>query len=147
MTAKAHETSTDIVSGIYASSKAALARLSETLRLELEPLGIRIVTVMCGSVDTPMFTKSSGRMTLPETSYYRKVPETAYKERMDHRSKALSVDELATQVVNKVSGDSKGLSWLGAMSTITRCATWAMPTWFMDRMVNAERGIGLVKRI
>ena len=34
----------------YNSSKAALAQWSETLRLELEPLGIRVVTVVTGQV-------------------------------------------------------------------------------------------------
>lgn len=85
-------------------------------------------------------------MSLPETSYYRNAQDTAYKERMDHRSKASNVDELAKQVVDKVLGGANGPLWLGAMATMTRYATWAFPTWLMDRMVNAERGIGLVKR-
>lgn len=131
---------------MFASSKAALMRMSETLRLELEPLGVRVVTVMCGSVDTPMFTKPSGRLNLPEASSYRGVREAAYKERMDHRTKASNVDNLAEQVVKNVLGGTKGLLWLGAMSTIVRFATWAFPTWVLDKMVNTERGIALVKR-
>jgi len=41
-------------SGAYAASKAALATFLETLRLDLRPLGIRVVDVRPGFVDTAM---------------------------------------------------------------------------------------------
>ncbi|KAJ4287148.1 hypothetical protein N0V90_012546 [Kalmusia sp. IMI 367209] len=132
--------------GIFASSKAAGARISETLRLELEPLGVRVVTVMCGSADTPMFGKPSGRMKLSETSHYYNVQETAYKERLDHQSKAMKVHVLADKLVKDILGGAKGKIWHGAFAPLVRFITWAFPTWLVDRMVNAERGLGHVKR-
>lgn len=53
----------------YNASKAALAQWSETLRIELEPLQIKVVTVVTGQVATnlpkaPVF---------PESSIYRPV--------------------------------------------------------------------------
>lgn len=133
--------------GIFASSKAALARISETMRLELEPLGVRVVTVMCGSADTPMFDKPGGRMRLPEASHYHGVEEAAYRERMDHRSKATRVDVLAERLVRAVVGGARGVVWRGAFSTIVRLITWAFPTWLVDRLVNAERGLDQVRRL
>jgi 1-acylglycerone phosphate reductase len=132
--------------GIFSSSKTATARLSETMRLELEPLGVRVVTIMCGSADTPMFTKPSGQMKLPESSHYYHVQDAAYKERMDHLSKAMQVDVLADKLVSDILGGAKGLIWHGAFATIVRFTTWAFPTWYLDRLINADRGVGLVKR-
>ncbi|KAK4574438.1 hypothetical protein LTR86_001279 [Recurvomyces mirabilis] len=40
------------VTSAYNASKAALAQYSETLRLELEPLDIRVLTIMSGQVST-----------------------------------------------------------------------------------------------
>lgn len=40
--------------GIYFASKAAANSISETLRLEMKPLGVRVVTAMVGAVTTPL---------------------------------------------------------------------------------------------
>ena len=45
--------------GIYASSKAALQALAETLRLEVQPK-IRVSSVLPGITDTDFFNKMSG---------------------------------------------------------------------------------------
>ena len=44
---------TCIVVGTYASSKAALNSISDTLRLELAPFNVSVVTIMVGTVATP----------------------------------------------------------------------------------------------
>ncbi|KAL4866246.1 hypothetical protein BDV12DRAFT_173126 [Aspergillus spectabilis] len=38
--------------GIYNASKAALKGWSETLRLELQPLGVKVALLVTGSVET-----------------------------------------------------------------------------------------------
>ncbi|GLI74795.1 hypothetical protein PoHVEF18_003043 [Penicillium ochrochloron] len=88
--------------GIFASSKSAVARMSDTLRVELEPLGVRVVTSICGSADTPMFGKPGGPMELPESSYYHGVEEEAWKERMDHQRQATDVEVLAGKLVKEI---------------------------------------------
>lgn len=132
--------------GIYASSKAAEARISETLRLELEPLGVRVVTVMCGSANTPMFGKPGGQMRLPKTSYYYEAQEAAYQERRDHQGKAMQVDVLADKLVRDIVGGASGPVWHGTLAALTRIMTWAFPAWYVDKLVNAERGLKEVKR-
>ncbi|EXJ73923.1 uncharacterized protein A1O5_02217 [Cladophialophora psammophila CBS 110553] len=133
-------------SGIYSSSKAAEARMSEILRLELEPLGVRVVTAMCGSANTPIFDKPGGQMKLPETSYYYNVQDAATKERMDHKGKAMKVEVLADKLVKEILGGAKGPVWHGAFAPLVRFATWAFPRWYLDKLVNAERGLDQVKR-
>lgn len=53
--------------GAYRSSKAAISTLSETLRVELAPFGVRVVEILPGPIDTQMF----------RTSVMFKVPEAA----------------------------------------------------------------------
>ncbi|KAL2291395.1 hypothetical protein FJTKL_12801 [Diaporthe vaccinii] len=61
--------------GIYNSSKAAETMISESLRIELEPLGIRVMTVMLGQVSTQMYANTPA-FHLPEGSPYEKVAGT-----------------------------------------------------------------------
>ncbi|KAF7590224.1 hypothetical protein BBP40_003155 [Aspergillus hancockii] len=132
--------------GIFASSKSAVARMSETLRVELEPLGVRVVTSICGSADTPMFGKPGGPMDLPETSYYHGVQDAAWKERMDHQRQAMNVDVLAGKLVNDILGGARGVIWHGAFAPLVRWASWLNITWLVDRLINSARGLSQVKR-
>ena len=118
--------------------------MSETLRIELQPLGVRVVTSICGSVDTPMFGKPGDPMVLPSTSYYHGVEEAAWKERMDHQRQATNVDVLAGKLVNVIVGGASGVVWHGAFAPSVRWASWLNLTWVLDRMINSARGLGLV---
>ena len=51
--------------GVYRASKAAVSALSETLAVELAPLGIRVVEIQPGPVDTDMLAESA---TVPEAA-------------------------------------------------------------------------------
>ncbi|ROV97082.1 hypothetical protein VMCG_07541 [Cytospora schulzeri] len=57
--------------GVYNSSKAAVTHLSETFRIELAPLGVRVVTAMVGSVDTQIYQKYD--VTMPAESWYKPI--------------------------------------------------------------------------
>jgi NAD(P)-dependent dehydrogenase (short-subunit alcohol dehydrogenase family) len=48
--------------GAYSASKAAVISYCESLRLELQPHGIRVVTIAPGYIDTPMTEKNTYRM-------------------------------------------------------------------------------------
>lgn len=49
-------------SGFYSASKAALSRYLESLRVELKPRGIKIITIRPGFVKTPMTDKNEFKM-------------------------------------------------------------------------------------
>jgi 1-acylglycerone phosphate reductase len=93
-----------------------------------------------------MFGKPSGHMKLPETSHYYNVQDVAYKERMDHQGKAMKVEVLANKLVKDILGESRGPIWHGAFAQLVRFTTWAFPTWYIDKLVNAKRGLDQVKR-
>jgi NAD(P)-dependent dehydrogenase (short-subunit alcohol dehydrogenase family) len=44
----------------YAATKGALDRVTEALRLELDPLGIHVTSIAPGLVDTPLYDKVAG---------------------------------------------------------------------------------------
>ncbi|KAJ8607596.1 hypothetical protein MRB53_040180 [Persea americana] len=136
-----------VFAGIFSASKAAVTRLSEVLRCELEPLGVRVVTVMSGSADTPMFTKPGSQMHLPETSYYYNTQAQSYKERMDFQSKAWKVDVLAESIVKSVLAGVRYPIWPGSFGFLVRILTWIAPISLVDGLINPERGINMVKRL
>jgi NAD(P)-dependent dehydrogenase (short-subunit alcohol dehydrogenase family) len=54
----------------------------ETLRLELEPLGVRVMNVHTGAIDTVVMTKQAGTFKLPEDSMFASV-EGKIRERAE----------------------------------------------------------------
>ncbi|KAK4077102.1 uncharacterized protein Triagg1_4069 [Trichoderma aggressivum f. europaeum] len=67
-----------LLTGTYASSKAAINSISETLRLELPPFGVSVMTILLSTVAT-LFHANELIPELPETSYYVKILETITK--------------------------------------------------------------------
>ncbi|KAK4184561.1 NADPH-dependent 1-acyldihydroxyacetone phosphate reductase [Podospora australis] len=138
-------------SGVYSSAKAAEVRMSEILRIEMEPLGVRVVTVLVGSVNTPIFGKPGGKFDLPETSYYFAAQEHAYKQRMAHQGESMNVDDFAKAFVTKVlksGANKKGADsiWFGTFATLVKWASWTWPQWYLDKSCNSDRGLELVPR-
>lgn len=63
-----------VFGAVYASSKAALAAYSRTLRAELRPLGVGVVVVMAGAVRSNMGRAAARRgAPLPPASLYARV--------------------------------------------------------------------------
>lgn len=44
-----------ILPGTYSASKAAVSSLSDTLRVELAPFGVKVITLVTGTVQTHFF--------------------------------------------------------------------------------------------
>jgi NAD(P)-dependent dehydrogenase (short-subunit alcohol dehydrogenase family) len=60
---------------MYRASKAAVSAISETLRAELAPFGIRIVEIMPGPIDTDMLAHSEHQMLALDYEPYRPMAE------------------------------------------------------------------------
>src|SRR6266702_2896824 len=104
-------------SAIYNSSKAAIAMFSDTLRMELAPMGVRVVTVMTGMVKTnwynnvPSFTLSPDSLYLPVVKHIE-----AGATGVDNAKNGTPVDVYAESVVKHLLGGANGRIWHGAMS-------------------------------
>ncbi|KAL7955517.1 hypothetical protein V8C34DRAFT_316415 [Trichoderma compactum] len=112
--------------GTYASSKAAINSISETLRLELPPFGVSVVTILLGTVATP-FPANETIHEPPETPYYAKVLQTITKwAKNELGPKGGSTQELVNSIVpDIVASNRNGIVWRGSNSGII----WFVTRW------------------
>ncbi|KAL3496107.1 hypothetical protein BJX62DRAFT_222153 [Aspergillus germanicus] len=128
----------------YASSKAAVKAYSEVLRLEMAPLGVRVITVMSGVVHTNIFANNL-EPDLPDDSLWK----GAQKEVRDNATGTaqspigVSPEEFAKGVVDSVLGGSNGQIFKGGMAGFGWVVSSFLPTWLLDRV--ASLGMGLDK--
>lgn len=115
---------------MYASSKAAVNQVSETLRLELEPLGVRVLTVHAGSVATE-FTGNAKPLSLREDSRYLPIQKTIAKwaaNRADTQKQG-DVKEFVGQLVGHIERRAGGEVWLGSMAGTVKFMRDYAPKW------------------
>ncbi|KAF2492493.1 putative short-chain dehydrogenases/reductase [Lophium mytilinum] len=134
--------------GTYGSSKAAMTRLSETLRLEMAPLGVRVVTVILGAVETTGNDPNNRNdLELPADSYYQKIAAIINRHRKGLvHTKKQNVDVAAKNLVNDVLSGRAGLVRRGEASTLS----WALNTFLSYALsvsfVNGESGLAELNR-
>ncbi|KAI6367517.1 hypothetical protein MCOR25_004882 [Pyricularia grisea] len=131
--------------GIYSSSKAAITTLSETLRIEMAPLGVRVITAMVGTVETNIFV-NSGEFNLRSGSRYKSVEEEiARKSRGEELFGHMNTETVAKRLVSDVTAGRTGMVWRGGLATTTGYLSWLLPTWLSDWAGNYRSGIYKVK--
>lgn len=88
-----------VFGSVYNSSKGALHSYSDTLRVELAPFDVKVITVITGGVKSSI---ARTKRTLPEDSIY--VPLTAeYERRQGHSQEgAMANEAYAKSVVSQV---------------------------------------------
>lgn len=92
----------------YCSSKAALTTVSETLRLELSPFGVSVVTIMAGAVSSH-FHDNEPDFKLPNRSYYAPIEEiVAGWASGKSKPGGCSPEQFAESLVEDIVGDDKG---------------------------------------
>ncbi|KAK4943385.1 NADPH-dependent 1-acyl dihydroxyacetone phosphate reductase [Elasticomyces elasticus] len=120
---------------LYNASKAAVHQFDETLRLEMAPLGVKLVTVVTGSIETNILSNSP-EPHLPPTSRYVAAKaglDRQYENKLD--VKQATPDAFAKQVVGDVLGGAVGKVFRGPYAGITRWASHLMPMWMQDRIL------------
>lgn len=130
----------------YAASKAALNVLSETLRLEIGPLGVSVVTILPGVIDSNLHINDSQRSDMPPTSRYlvikKTIAEWACGEALP--KDGLPANKFAELVVDDVLGIKNpkgGLLSRGPYAALLRwIGTWA-PMWMADYAVSQNQGL------
>jgi len=100
----------------YNASKAALAQYSETLRLELEPLKVNVVTVVTGQVRTNIVSIPA----LDAASIYKPLEPALQGRAKNHIEKTMKPEVYAQSVVNHVLKSSPSpWFWKGTNATVT----------------------------
>ncbi|KAL4791044.1 hypothetical protein BDV19DRAFT_401618 [Aspergillus venezuelensis] len=126
----------------YNASKAAVRMYSETLRLEIAPLGVKVITIMTGIVATNMFNNTP-HDSLPSNSYYQmashEIALTATGEKFELIAMPPAV--YAKSVVDDVLARRSGMTWRGRVAWIGWFVHSYLPTWLTDRGVIAGSGL------
>ncbi|MBM4266963.1 MAG: SDR family NAD(P)-dependent oxidoreductase [Deltaproteobacteria bacterium] len=65
----------------YRASKAAVSAFGESLRTEVAPLGIRVVEILPGPIDTDMLAKSSRPAESGANESYRELADLVFEQR------------------------------------------------------------------
>ncbi|KAL6882319.1 NAD(P)-binding protein [Trichoderma longibrachiatum] len=103
----------------YNASKAALHHYSNTLRLEMSPFNVKVLTVISGEVGTNIL-KNDVHRKLPEGSYYEPLADD-FRNHVQRTPKATSRFEYASNVVSQSLRSSPApWFWTGSATGIIR---------------------------
>lgn len=116
----------------YAASKAACEVLSEGLRRELEPFGVRVATVVTGAVKTNLHSNTP-QMVLPKGSLYAPVAEKISERATgkDVQGRNCTPEVFARGLVGDLMGGASGKIYRGSMSTLMDVVTRYLPLWLV----------------
>ncbi|KAI1770959.1 NAD(P)-binding protein [Hypoxylon cercidicola] len=110
--------------GIYNASKAAIETLGGTIRTELAPLGVRVVTIKTGSVRSGLFDNAPPTK-LPDDSLYRPAKDFIEGRKMLGAGRFMEADAYAKKVVSELLRPSvKHVIWVGGLSTTAWLLSW-----------------------
>ena len=133
--------------GAYAASKAAANNLTEVMRMELAPFGIKVINLMTGSVKSTFFNNTP-QAVLPANSLFQISKEAVEKEMsgVEAQTGSTDPDKWADQVAKDLSKPDPS-HWLfkGKFSTIVRLASH-LPIGTMDSAVKSRTGLDIVER-
>ena len=101
--------------------------LDETLRIELAPFAVNVLTVVVGAIETG-FQENNRSVDLPQGSKYHavkdKIDAIARWETGDRRTK---VADFATMLADDVLGGKVGMTYRGSQASVARYASALMP--------------------
>ncbi|GAB1317707.1 2-deoxy-D-gluconate 3-dehydrogenase [Madurella fahalii] len=128
--------------GVYSSSKAALNMLSDTLRLELAPFGVSVVSVMVGTITTP-FHANEPTVVLPPSSRYAAIKDIISRWATGEAGpKGSSPEDLAESLVHDIVGAGKSAwVWKGANSGAVKFASKWIPASILDGLMSTGQGL------
>jgi len=126
--------------GIYSASKSALTTVSETLRLELAPFEINVVTAMLGVVKSNLLANSH-EFHLPSGSMYKLVEQQIREaDSGKHVPKGMDPGKFADQLVKDILNGKKGRVWRGNVAHVVKWASSYLPTGIFDGLISDGMG-------
>jgi NAD(P)-dependent dehydrogenase (short-subunit alcohol dehydrogenase family) len=132
--------------GAYSSSKAAVHSLSDGLRMELAPFGIRVVMIQPGGVRSAFGNHAEEAIRLPQDSVYRPVEENIRARAQAGQQGATPVEEFVVPVVDKLLRDSPPAIIRGGKNSVRLpLLKKLLPLATFDRMVSKVFGLDRFK--
>ncbi|GAM85301.1 hypothetical protein ANO11243_033050 [Dothideomycetidae sp. 11243] len=129
---------------VYNSTKAALHSYSDTLRLELEPLGVDVVTVVTGGVKSNI---ARTKRVLDPKSFYAPV-EQDYVRRQTHSQQVGMPNEVyARRVAKQITAwTRKSIFWEGGKVWLAWFSITWLPKWVMNWYMRSQFGLAKLGR-
>ncbi|KAF5238784.1 hypothetical protein FANTH_10206 [Fusarium anthophilum] len=137
---------TPLDTGIYNSSKAAMTFISETLKIELEPLGVRVVTAMVGAINTEIYDGCD--VVLPTDSWYKPIEDTIRRQAKGEMQlpNNEAVEVTAASIVKDTLSGRRGKIWRGGEAGIASIGSWLFPTWLVESILHKNRGLSTLRK-
>ena len=138
--------------GIYNSSKAALAMLSETMRLELSAFGIRVIDLKTAGVRTNLISNNNFNANaerLPGDSIYAPAREVVEKAMSQEGlvERGITAEQWAAEVSALLLGKSPPtVIWRGESALMARVASM-MPSGLFEGMLKRMTKLDVVEEI
>lgn len=130
--------------GLYAASKRSLEIISETLRLELKPFGVQVLSIVTGAVQSQGQTYFED-FELPKDSIYKSI-EGNIKARANGSDgvKREPTDVYAKTVADDILARKSGKVWRGANAGGVKFSTAWLP---QSMMVSFEEDSNLAREM
>ncbi|CAG8979936.1 hypothetical protein HYALB_00013520 [Hymenoscyphus albidus] len=131
--------------GLYAATKRSLELLAETIRLEIEPFGVKTLQVVTGAVESNGQTYF-GDWKLPDDSMYKPIEELIkHRVRGGDGHPREAAEKYAQEVVGDILEGKTGKVWRGGNSASTkRAVTTDVPQALLDRGAARDTGLDQV---
>lgn len=105
--------------------------MAETLRLELSPFHVKVLSVVTGALKT-MGQTHFDNWKLPENSLYSPVESTIRdRARGQEGAPRMEADDYAKRVVSEIISGRTGKFWYGASASAVKFGTSYLPTSLM----------------
>jgi NAD(P)-dependent dehydrogenase (short-subunit alcohol dehydrogenase family) len=119
--------------GVYCASKAALHALSDAMRLELAPFGLRVVTLQPGGIASKFGATGQNHVRMPADSIYAPIAKFVQGRASLSQRGATPVDLFARDVVEHLLRPAPGpICRTGAQSTRLPLLKRWLPTRMLD---------------
>jgi len=128
-------------SGVYCASKAALHYLSDTLRMELAPFGIKVITVQPGRIRSNFGkTAKSGLVkNMKSDSVYASILDAIYARADMSQLKSTSTEYLSKKLINELQKENpKNIIRIGKSSSLLPFIKRYFPSRVSDKLLRKK---------
>jgi len=131
----------------YSASKAAVARFTDGLRLELAPFGIKVVLVKPGGVQSDIAKNSSpSALQNAAQSLYSPIEKFLRRRAFESQEHAMPAEAFAKKVVTDILRSYPPCIITGTKSTLLQIVSH-FPYWLFDFIMSRRYGLSDLKRI
>ncbi|KAI1418399.1 NAD(P)-binding protein [Hypoxylon sp. FL1857] len=132
--------------GTFAASKKSEEIMAETLRLELAPFDVKVLSVVTGALKT-MGQTHFDDWKLPEGSLYVPLESTIHsRARGQEGAPRMEAKDYAKRVVSEIIKGKTGKFWYGASVGAVKFGTTWLPTSLVDMAVQVNTGLDVLAK-